>query len=78
MIRFLAYLFLAMAAYGVFVGHLGGAILAFFMWGLMHYAQAWFTAMDQAYSSSPERAPAQPSTSDALQAAESECMADKI
>ena len=77
MMRFLAFLFLAMAAYGVFIGHLGGAMLAFFMCGLVHYARAWFAAMDQAYSG-PERAKVQPSTSDALQAAESECMADKI
>lgn len=77
-LRGLAYIFLAMAAYGVFIGHLAGAALAVIMWALVHFARGVFAAQDQVYYSDPERAPVQASTSDALQAAESECMADKV
>lgn len=77
-LRGLAFVFLAMAFWGVLIGHLGGAVLAVFMWALMHYAHRVFALQDQVYYSDPERAPVQASTSDALQAAESECMADKV
>lgn len=79
MMRLLSYLFLAMAAFGFYIGHVGGALIALAMWGLLHYAKGVFAAQDAAYNAHPDRAsPLQAPTSDALARAESECVADKL
>ena len=68
-----------MAAIGVYIGHLGGALIAVGMWVFLHYAKGVFAAQDAAYNAHPDRAsPLQAPTRDALARAESECMADKL
>lgn len=79
MIRLLSYVFLAMAAIGFYIGHIGGALIALGMWVFLHYAKGVFAAQDAAYNAHPDRAsPLQAPTSNALARAESECMADKL
>lgn len=79
MIRLLAHLFLLMAGIGVYIGHLGGALIAVVMWAFLCYAHRVFAAQDAAYNAdSTHASPLQAPTSVALSRAESECMADKL
>lgn len=76
--RLLVLVFLLMALYGVVTMHLGGAILALLMAGLVQYARGHFAKVDAAWEAMPQRAKQQQDTQQALGEHDCECTQDRI
>jgi hypothetical protein len=75
--RALTAVFITLAAYGLVTGHLGGAVLALLMLGLIRYASKRFAAQDRAYSADPGPALAPRTTQQILDEAGVECSGPK-
>ena len=73
----LVLVFLLMALYGVATMHLGGAVLALAMAGLVYYARGHFARADAHWEAMPRQAKTPGPTEHELDRHECECMRDK-
>lgn len=58
----LRWIFLVMAAYGLYVGLYGAAILSLTVWAFVCYASGVFDAQEEAWRNDPRNAEMPPST----------------
>lgn len=75
---FLRWIFLALAAYGFYMGLYGGAILSLMVWVFVCYASRVFVAQEEAWRNDPRNAKMPPSTEDMIDEHRCECSGDKM
>lgn len=74
----LRWIFLAFAAYGLFMGLYGGAILSLTVWAFVCYASWRFDKQDEAWRNDPRNAETPLSTEHMIDEHCCECSGDKM